>query len=220
MRGFITCLALIAALVLCPGLRAQEQSGDRIPDEVFYLMPEFGDGVIYFRGQNPARGKLNICAVDNTLRFIDDKGQELSAESADNILMVQIDTVKFLHNQDGFYRMYPVNSRTGIALQRNVKILVGAKKGAYGMVDQTGSIRQYSTIYSESGMYNLTRNYPYEVSEEIYLYMGNYVTPLTKKNLKKMFPSRKEDIDAYFKSGNLLPKTVDDALSLITNWAE
>ena len=220
MRGFITSLAVFAALVLCPVLRAQDQSGERIPDEVFYLMPEFGDGTIYFRGQNPARGKLNICAVDNTLRFIDDKGQELSAESTDNILMVQIDTVKFLHDQEGFYRMYPVNSRTGIALQRNVKILVGAKKGAYGMVDQTSSIRQYSTIYSESGMYNLTRNYPYEVSEEIYLYMGNYVTPLTKKNLKKMFPSRKEDIDAYFKAGHPLPKTVSDALQLISLWAE
>ena len=220
MRGFITCLAVFSAFVLCPVLRAQEQSGERIPDEVFYLMPEFGDGTIYFRGQNPARGKLNICAVDNTLRYIDDKGQELSAASTDNVLMVQIDTVKFLHDQDGFYRMYPVNSRTGIALQRNVRILVGAKKGAYGMVDQTSSIRQYSTIYSESGMYNLTRNYPYEVSEEIYLYMGNYVTPLTKKNLKKMFPSRKEDIDAYFKAGHPLPKTVADALTIISNWAE
>ena len=220
MKGFITCLAVFATFVISPGLCAQEQFRERIPDEVFYLMPEFRDGIIYFRGQNPAQGKLNICAVDNTLRFIDDKGQELSASSADNILMVQIDTVKFLRNQNGFYRMFPVNSRTGIALQRNVRILVGAKKGAYGTVDQTSSIRQYSTIYSESGMYNLTRNYPYEVSEEIYLYMGNYITPLTKKNLKKMFPSRKEDIDAYFKAGHTLPKTVSDALALISNWAE
>ena len=204
----------------CFPLPAQEQQERSIPDEVFYLMPQFGDGMVYFRGQTPAQGKLNICAVDNSLRFIGNDGEELSAASTDNVLMVQIDSVKFIHDQNGFYRMYPVSDRLGVAHQRNVRILVGAKKGAYGAVDQTSSIRQYSTLYSEGGMYNLSKNYPYEVSEEISLYMGNFVFPLTKKNLKKMFPAKKEEIDAYFKSGHSMPKNVPDAMAMLSLWVD
>lgn len=212
----IVCLALSTSL----GLGAQEAG--RIPDDVFYLMPEFADGIVYFRGQSPAQGKLNICAADNTLRFIDNDGEELAAspESAEKIIMVQIDSVQFLHNQDGFYRKYPVTATMGVALKREVHIMRGAKKGAYGIVDQTSSIRQYSTLYSEGMSYNLNTGDPYEVSETLYLYVNQAIVPLTKKNLKKVFPDRKEDIDAWFKSGNYLPKTIEEALPMLRQWAE
>ncbi len=212
----IVCLALSTSL----GLGAQEAG--RIPDDVFYLMPEFADGIVYFRGQNPAQGKLNICAADNTLRFIDNDGKELAAspESAEKIIMVQIDSVQFLHNQDGFYRKCPVTATMGVALKRVVNIMRGAKKGAYGIVDQTSSIRQYSTLYSEGMSYNLNTGDPYEVSETLYLYVNQAIVPLTKKNLKKVFPDRKEDIDAWFKSGNYLPRTVKEALPMLRQWAE
>lgn len=214
---------LTAFLTLCLSLslQAQQRGTGRIPDDVFYLMPEFADGVVYFRGQNPAQGKLNICAADNTLRFINDNGEELAAdaESSENIIMVMIDTVKFMKDQNGFYRMYPVTSNMGVALQRKVHILKGAKKGAYGAVDQTSSIRQYSTLYSEGMAYNLDTGDPYEVTEEINLYMNHAVIPLTKKNIKKLFPARKDQVDAYFKSGHPLPKTVEDTLTLLRQFA-
>lgn len=212
----IVCLALSMSL----GLGAQEAG--RIPDDVFYLMPEFADGIVYFRGQSPAQGKLNICAADNTLRFIDNDGKELAAspESAEKIIMVQIDSVQFLHNQDGFYRKYPVTATMGVALKRVVNIMRGAKKGAYGIVDQTSSIRQYSTLYSEGMSYNLNTGDPYEVSETLYLYVNQAIVPLTKKNLKKVFPDSKDEIDAWFKSGNYLPRTIKEALPMLRQWAE
>ena len=55
----------------------QEAKGD-IPADVFYLLPEFRQGMVYFSDQRPAQGTLNICAVDQTLRFMD-KDQELSS---------------------------------------------------------------------------------------------------------------------------------------------
>ena len=210
----IVCLALSMSF----GLGAQEAG--RIPDDVFYLMPEFADGTVYFRGQNPAQGKLNICAADNTLRFLDADGKELAADAAssENIILVQIDTVKFMHNQNGFYRMYPLTANKGIAFQRSIRILKGAKKGAYGTVDQTSSIRQYSTLYSEGMAYNLSTEDPYDVSETLYLYVNHAIFPFNKKNIKKMFPDKKEAIDAYFQSNRLLPQTVEDALPMLRQW--
>lgn len=211
------CLALCLSL----SLQAQQSGTGRIPDDVFYLMPEFADGVVYFRGQNPAQGKLNICAADNTLRFLDADGKELAADAAssENIILVQIDTVKFMKDQNGFYRMYPIAANKGVAFQRSVRILKGAKKGAYGAVDQTSSIRQYSTLYSEGMAYNLDSGDPYDVVETVYLFVNQAVLPLTKKNIKRMFPSKKEEIDAYFKT-NRLPSTLDDTLTLLRQFAD
>jgi hypothetical protein len=206
-------------LAICVGTTVLAQEPKKIPDELFYLMPEFKDGTVYFRGQNPAKGKLNICAADNTLRFIDDDGKELAAnpESAENIILVQIDTVQFMHDQDGFYRKYPVTSNMGVALKRELHILKGAKKGAYGMVDQTSSIRQYSTLYSEGMAYNLDTGDPYEISETLYLYINHAVLPLTKKNLKKAFPAKKDVVDANFK---FLPHTPDEAAAFLRKWVD
>ena len=148
-------LSLIAAAFSSLLLMTRPQTG-RIPDDVFYLLPEFKEGIVYFRGQSPAQGMLNICAADNTLRFIDNSGQELEAESTDNIVMVQIGQVYFLHNSDGFFRKYPVTANMGVAYQRSIRILRGAKRGAYGVVDQTSSIRQYSFIQAEGGTYKLS----------------------------------------------------------------
>ena len=215
---FLLLLSLAAPLAL----RGQETAANRIPDEDFYLMPAFGEGTVYLRGQGPAQGRLNICAVDQTLRFIDDDGTELSAADQDAIARVQIDTVWFLRSGGAFYRMYPVSSEFGIALRRDTKVIRDVKKGAYGMADQTSSIRQYSTLYTDGAAQQLNRNQAasYAVSETVCLYCRDAVVKLSKANLKKLFPDRKDDIDAYFKSGKALPTTVDAARSLISAWIQ
>lgn len=215
-------LALFLALAAPLGLRAQEAARKAIPDDVFYLMPEFCQGVVYLRGQAPAQGKMNICAVDNTLRFLDEDGTELEASGADNIVKVQLDTVWFLRSRGIFYRMYPATFDMGVALKRDVRVQTDTKQGAYGGSSQTSSIREYSSLYTESGIYKLNTNktFPYQVSETLFLYKGEGVYPLTKNNLKKLFPGKKADIEAWFKAGNSLPKTTEDAVALLSSWAE
>ena len=54
---------ILLLLLLFAGLSAlgQEARGD-IPADVFYLLPEFRQGMVYFSDQGPAQGTLNICA--------------------------------------------------------------------------------------------------------------------------------------------------------------
>ena len=42
---------------------------------------------------------------------------------------------------------------------------------------------------------------------------------LNKNNLKKLFPDKKDDIDAFFKAGNDIPDKADEALALISQWS-
>ena len=191
----------------------QEARGD-MPADVFYLLPEFRQGMVYFSGQGPGQGELNICAVDQTLRFMD-KGEELSS-SADNILRVVIDTVVFVHVDGAFYRLYPVSDEVTLAYRRDVEILRDVKTGAYGIQSRTSSIREVGSLQSDGMMYTLqsSKSYPYNVKESCYLYVAGNVTPVNKRTIRKLFPARKDDLDAWLKN-HALPKTLDDTRAFL-----
>ena len=212
----IIVLALAASL----SLWAQEPAGKGMPDSDYYLMPEFADGYVFIRGQMPAQGKLNICAVDNTLRFIDKDGTELAASDPESILKVVIDTVSFIHDGNVFYRMYPVSADMGVALERRVRIIRDQKETGYGGKSQTAAVREIGSIYTEGMIFQLDKDkeYPHEVYEEISLYKGNLVFPMNKRNLRKLFPAKKADIEAWFKAGNALTNTVEDTKAFLALW--
>lgn len=214
-------LLLLLAAGLPWALQAQSSAPKWMPDSVYYLMPRFGQGYVFLRGQLPAQGKMNICAVDNTLRFLDDKGAELSS-GEDSILKVVIDNVTFLRHQDVFYRQYPVKADVGVALCRKVLIIRDQKVAAYGGTSQTSSTKEYSTLYADGVTYNLNDDkvYPFEITETICLYKGDAVYPLTKKSLRKIFASHKADIDAWFQAGNSMPRTVEKTKEMLSQWAE
>ena len=207
-------IVLLLALLLAGGAAfGQEARGD-MPADVFYLLPEFRQGMVYFSGQGPGQGELNICAVDQTLRFMD-KGEELSS-SADNILRVVIDTVVFVHVDGAFYRLYPVSDEVTLAYRRDVEILRDVKTGAYGIQSRTSSIREVGSLQSDGMMYTLqsSKSYPYNVKESCYLYVAGNVTPVNKRTIRKLFPARKDDLDAWLKN-HALPKTLDDTRAFL-----
>ena len=218
-----TLIKYLLIPVLCAvsaaGSRAQESVRGMTP-EVYYLMPEFQEGTVYFRGKAPAQGKLNICAVDNTLRFLDNDGTELSASQSDNIFKVKIDTVVFMLCQNVFYRLYPVSMDMGVARRRDVHIIKDAKQTAFGGVSQTQAIREYGTIYADGVAYNLNtaKEYPYRMSETLYIYYGDEVYPVNKKSLRKLFPDKKAEIDSFFKSGASVPESVEGLQALLSSW--
>ena len=214
---------ILAVGLLCLAVEARAQKGGSstgMPADVYYLMPEFANGMIFFHGQAPAQGKLNICALDNTLRFIDPNGTELVVANEEKIMKVRIDTVFFIRSGGMYYRMYPVSRDLGVALKRDVQILKDVKQGAYGIEDRTSSIRETSSIYVDGVSYKLdkAKDYPYNVNEILLLYMGDDVYVLNKRNLRKLFPDKKADIDAYFKSGGSIPESLPELLELLSGW--
>ena len=209
-------IVLLLALLLAGGAAFGQEAQGNIPADVFYLLPEFRQGMVYFSDQGPAQGDLNICAVDQTLRFMD-KGQEL-ASGADNIYRVIVDDIVFVRVDGAFYRLYPITDDLTLAFRRDVEILRDVKTGAYGTTSRTSSIREVGMLQSDGMMYTLqsSKNYPYNVSESCFLFQAGDVTPITKRSLRKRFPDRKNDLDAWFKAGHAVPQTLDDTRALLT----
>ena len=210
MKRILSLLAIFAGL----SAFGQEAQGN-IPADVFYMLPEFGQGMVYFSDRGPAQGEMNVCAVDQTLRFKDKDGQEL-ASNADNITKVVIDTVVFVRIDGAFYRLYPVSDDLSLAFRRDVEILRDVRKGAFGSESRTSAIREVASLQTDGVMYTLQRaaNYPYNVTESCFLFQAGDVVPVNKRNLRKRFPDRKDELDTWLKS-NALPKTLDDTRAFL-----
>ena len=210
MKRILSLLALFAGLTAF----GQEAQGN-IPADVFYMLSEFGQGMVYFSDRGPAQGEMNICAVDQTLRFKDKDGQEL-ASNADNITKVVIDTVVFVRIDNAFYRLYSVSDDLSLAFRRDVEILRDVRKGAFGSESRTSAIREVASLQTDGVMYTLQRaaNYPYNVTESCFLFQAGDVVPVNKRNLRKRFPDRKDELDTWLKS-NALPKTLDDTRAFL-----
>ena len=217
MRMRFNILLISILLGAFPTVAAAQEVSQGVTPEIYYLMPDFGQGMIWFSNQGPAEGKLNICAEDNTLRYLDKNGQEVVAASIDNVVKVQIDTVVFIRNEGVFYRLYPVSSELGLLVRRDLDIQRDAQRGAYGSYSRTSSIREYGTLYADGVTYKLekSKKYPFTVSETCFLYTGDKVVPFTKRTLRRYFPQRKDDIDIYLKSGKSLPEDPSDAQAFL-----
>ena len=216
-------MAASLSLLFCAGARAQENAPRSMPDSVYYLMPSFGQGVVYITGQSPAQGKLNICAIDHTLRFLDKDGKELEASNQESITMVRISGVLFVQDRHEFYRMHPLTEEMGVAVLRTVKVIRDVKPGAYGTTSQTTAVREYGSLYADGVNYQLgseIKSYPYTLSETFFLYQGHDIMDLNKKNLRKLFPQKKDEINAWFKEGHSLPDTLNETLELLSGWLQ
>ena len=213
---FISLIAVLLAGSFPVAAAAQEESRGVTP-EIYYLMPDFGQGMIWFSNQGPAEGKLNICAEDNSLRYLDKNGQEVVAASIDNVVKVQIDTAVFIRSEGVFYRIYPVSDELAVAVRRDLDIQRDAQRGAYGGYSRTSSIREYGTLYADGVAYQLekSKSYPFTVSETCFLYTGGKIASFSKRTLRKLFPQRKDDIDMYLKSGKSLPEDLSESQAFL-----
>ena len=136
-------------------------------------------------------------------------------------MKVQIDTAVFIRNDGVFYRIYAVSNEVAVAVRRDLDIQRDAQRGAYGGYSRTSSIREYSTLYADGVAYQLekSKKYPFTVSETCFLYTGGKIVSFSKRTLRKIFPQRKDEIDAYLKSGKSLPGELPDVQAFLKRLA-
>lgn len=211
---------LLAALSLNVGLlSAQDTVG--IPNEVFYLMPKMTQGTLLFRDKSPIPGQFNICAVDNTVRFMD-KGTELAMEDDDSMLEIVFNDVAFLHRDGTYYRLYPMTDEAFVAVRRDVLIMNDAKMGSYGMESNTTAIQTIETVSAPGRILNLSdmKEVPYRMTETAALYRKGSIISLNKRNLVRCFPDKKAEIEAWFDANKKIdPTDVPAVLALCKQWS-
>ena len=218
MKRFLSLLfALLPAAFLAS---AQVNAG--IPADVFYLMPEMTQGTLRFQDRT-VNGKFNICAVDQTLHFLNEKGVELALDNDGDLQQVNFGDIMFLHAEGAFYRLYPVSDAAYVAVKRDVTVMTDTKNSSYGMSSSTTAVEEVGLVQSDGHLvsFNDARQYPYKMTETAWLYRNGYLVRWNKKNCVKCFPFKKAEIEAWFAEHKKADATdIDTVLTMCKEWGE
>ena len=213
-------LILAAAALFWAASALFAQDGNGLTEEVFYLMPKMEYGSVYFNNKAPANGDLNICAVDNTVRYMD-HGTELSVEIDDSMTRVVIDGVIFVPYEGVFLRLYPFGEDCGIAVRRNVTVMNDGHAASFGMESNTTAVTTIEGFSTVGKTFTLdeARNIPYRMNHVVYAYRDGNIMTLNKRNLQRCFPDAKDKIDAYFSEHKKLDNNdPENVLALVRGW--
>ena len=187
---------LISAFALLSAFTAFAQ--DEPLDSLFYVRPEFAHGIVYLQEGGVQQGTINICNVDQSIRFIDASGDTLAMEGSENAIKVSIDKTVYYRFKDRFTEMVDYVGEVALGIQRQSELIDNAKTGGFSN-SSTSSVESYG-VDASTGMYYkhidmIPENWKYTC--RYVLYSGDKFYLATKKNFLKCFPDKKDIIEAY-----------------------
>jgi len=181
-----------------------------------YKYPEFIPGKVVFNNGLIASASLNYSILLNEMQFIAPPADTFSIADGENIRYVFIESDTFLFD-NGYLELFYQEGFIRVAQKQYVKFIGIEKQDAYGMTSSTAAIETYRSLQSDGISYNLT------VGEDVKLRKINqyYISienskfyPVTKRNLKKLFPQNKNEIKTFLKQNSVNLENRQDLLKL------
>ncbi len=198
-----TCITGFCQTVSFTSPNAESQ---RILDSVKYVMPQFLNGIVIFNSGEQAGGQLNINTIDQQVHFTDEKGQIMELTNPDEVSRVFIKGRTFLNSRYGFVEIYETAGDILMGEVRKVGFTSEDKVGAMGSKSQaTGGIQTISSVQTRGGYvvdFEEQKKMPYIYRKTPYLFRKGLVQIVTKKNLIKCFPDKKETIEQYMQEND------------------
>ncbi len=157
-----------------------------------------------FKDSSIATSKLNYSFLSGEVEFIGPANDTLAIadDKASLIKDILIDGNVFYYNKE-FFEEIANHPETGRLLKKQLfSEMYREKVGAYDMASPTSSIQTYSSVSNKKpsiieGLI-VKENLFLKVTEEYFVEnKNNEMVPLTKKNLLKLYSSRKRAINDY-----------------------
>lgn len=208
-------LLLIVLFYSCR-LQAQEntiviKAGKSFTESVamtdLYQYAQFTFGKVFFKSGDSTTAKLNYHRFMEAMQFIDFKGDTLKISNAPMIKFIRINNDVFYYDDgDGYMNLIKETNEIKLAEKRTLRMMGRDKIGAYGMSSPTSSIASYSTLHTETNVYNLVPMEDITLTKKTEYYFGdkfNKFVTATRKNLLQQFSKQSKPLSAYLKDNNI-----------------
>lgn len=191
-RLLISAFAILAA---CTAFAQEEEL-----DSLFYVRPEFTHGIVYMQEGGVQQGTINICNIDQSIRFIDPAGDTLVMDGCESAIKVTLDKTTYYRFRDCFTEMVDYAGTAALGIQRQTVQIENSKTGGFTS-SATSSVESYG-VDAMTGLYfkhieMIPENWKYTCRYVLYDTANNKFYVATKKNFLKMFPAKKDVIEAF-----------------------
>lgn len=204
-------LLTVAVLFAVSAMKAQTVSGSitvrkhqdlvaALPQNVAYLFPQFHEGVVDFTDGTSSSGLLNICNVDNSVRFVNEAGDTLLLSNAKRVARVIIDGYLLMKTGDGFLKQTAAYGQISLCERKRLTLAEDEPEAGYSGVPATsmakmGRVTQVDSRRMETG----ERNYNYRLRTEIVLWDGEQELPCRMSSFTRIFPAAKKSAKSFVK---------------------
>lgn len=205
MKRFLVLMLLCLPLFgMAQNSNMQAKFEASLPDSVKYVLPAFKNGRVVYKNGEFSPGVFNISTLDQSLRFMQD-GQELSVADIDEVDRVSIGGMLFLRQQNGFFGIVDQAGDVCLCVERRI-VFDDTKSGAYGRRSSTTNIKEMQSLHSEQGVdFDLSGEVRYTVRERALLYRDGKVYSPGKRQFMRLFPDKKDQIEAWTREHKIDP---------------
>jgi hypothetical protein len=170
-----------------------------------FIYPEFKFGKVFYTNGDSAGGRMNYNRFLEAFEFIDNKWDTLVLSPEENIKYFNIGGDIFYYNKPDYLSYKSGSSFCKLAVKQSVKLKDVKKIGAFGISSSTSKIESLDQLRAEQ-THQLVANEEIVFSNEAVYYFGNdqnIFLPASKKNILKLYPSKKKEIETYFANHNI-----------------
>ena len=175
-----------------------------------FLDSLFYQGRVFFKNGKSSSALMNYNLLENGISFVDKNKNILILDGLDEILLVTYNRREFIPYQGNILEQIATyNNDISLFLKRKTSVKSNATNGAYGMNSQSANIGKYSYLSGPGGVqtYNdLNKEIRVDVTLESEYFLkidGKFFSVSRIKDLKKLFPSKRDSILNYISSNKL-----------------
>ena len=203
-------------------VRARQDLVRALPKDIAYLLPEFSDGVVDFTDGTSSPGRINICNLDNSVRFINTAGDTLLLSGADRVSRVIVNGTVYAKVADqGFLRQKAVYGSKSLCERKKLAIDETKSDAGYSGLPPTSmakSAKMAEVDYDR--MDTGERELKYRLKTDVVLTDGENVYTSKLSSFNKLFPASKKAAKAFMKSNKTDFQDLDSAAQLFLFCAE
>ncbi|MDQ2720205.1 MAG: hypothetical protein M3Z26_10680 [Bacteroidota bacterium] len=181
-----------------------------------YVFNEFANGTVTMKSGETFNRHLNYNILTNEMIFNSD-GKYMAIASPENVDTVNINDRKFIYLNNKFFEML-VNSNIPLLLEFTSSINEPGVSTGYGVTSTTTASTSYKSLVNSGGAYELklpdgftvTPGYNYWIKKD-----GVLLKAGSAKQLIKIFPEKKIQIEELIKKNQTSFSKRDDIISLV-----
>ena len=190
-------------------IKAGQVISEVLTPEKIYKYPEFLRGKIIFRDEKSTEALLNYNYLNGEIEFIN-PGNDTLAIAKHQMLNIR----RIMLNKDTFYYhngylQQVLQTSFGTLAQRQMLVVLKREKiGAYGQPTSATSVESMAYFKDYYGSITTTltvqENITMEYKNEFFFGDNyNFFVPANKKNLIRLYPSRKAILNNYLRENNV-----------------
>jgi hypothetical protein len=180
-----------------------------------YRYPQFLSGKAYFSNGDVSGANMNYNYLNESMEFIDERGDTLAIADAAAVVYVSIGSDTFFYDK-GFLEKKAGNGKTTVAVKQKLSLADVQKIGALGIPSGTTNIESKESYTDKR--YMLSINEELVFSKQATYYIRKEAGPFmaaTKKNLLKLYPEQKRSIETFYASSNTAVSDEDKTTRLV-----